>query len=101
MFGVHQFQKLIGPTDIMLMKGRASEFICDNLQKLNVISGMVEEKKQSNDCVFDLLVIDREEDYVSLFLSQLNYSGILDETFSIKCGIVLFIQTRNRYSRLF
>lgn len=83
---MHQFQKLIGFINFTLIKGRASEFICDNLQKLNVLSGLVE-KSNLGDYVTDLLVVDREEDYISLFLSQLNYSGILDETFPIKCGI--------------
>lgn len=40
----------------------------------------------SDETAIDLLVFDREEDYASLFLSQLNYSGIVDETFNIKSG---------------
>ncbi len=39
-----------------------------------------------DETAIDLLVFDREEDYASLFLSQLNYSGIVDETFNIKSG---------------
>lgn len=83
--GLHQFQRLIGPINLIFAKGRASEFICDNVQKLSALSGLVGQESDSEH-VIDLIVFDREEDYASLFLSQLNYSGILDETFSIKCG---------------
>lgn len=83
--GLHQFQKLIGFTNLIFSKGRASEFICDNFQKLAALSGLVNQSSE-NDHLIDLIVVDREEDYASLMLSQLNYSGILDETFSIKCG---------------
>uniref|UniRef100_T1KXI7 Vacuolar protein sorting-associated protein 33B n=2 Tax=Tetranychus urticae TaxID=32264 RepID=T1KXI7_TETUR len=33
-----------------------------------------------------LIAIDREVDYYSLLLSSLNYQGLLDETFQIKCA---------------
>lgn len=81
---MHQFQKLFGIANVVLHKGRSSEIICENLQKLNILSGLIEPNQ--NGYVFDMFVIDREEDYPSLLLSQLNYSGILDETFTIKCG---------------
>jgi len=84
--GLYQFHKLIGFANLIFSKGRASEFICDNVQKLAAYSGHVNQAIE-NENMIDLIVVDREEDYASLFLSQLNYSGILDETFSIKCGI--------------
>ena len=71
----------------MFSKGKASELICDNLHKMNALSGWSTESPK-NEMDIDLIAIDREEDFVSLFLSQLNYSGILDETFTIKCGKV-------------
>lgn len=87
---VHQIEKLIGLSNVVLYKGRASEFVCDNLKRLNVLSGMIDQENQ-NDMHIDLFVFDREEDYASLMLSQLNYSGILDETFTIKCGKVKLV----------
>lgn len=75
----------------MFSKGRASEMICDNLHKLNALSGWAAaagEATGRSQTDIDLIAIDREEDYVSLLLSQLNYSGILDETFAIRAGKV-------------
>lgn len=93
--GLHQLQKLIGNINLIFAKGRASEFICDHFQKLNALSGLVGPVNSGggiggngDETAIDLLVFDREEDYASLFLSQLNYSGIVDETFNIKSGKV-------------
>lgn len=86
--GLHQLQKLVGNINFIFAKGRASEFICDHFQKLSALSGLVGAANNNGDeYAIDLLVFDREEDYASLFLSQLNYSGILDESFNIKSGI--------------
>ncbi|KAH7643688.1 vacuolar protein-sorting protein-like protein [Dermatophagoides farinae] len=85
---MHHFQRLFGHMNLVITKGRASEFICNNLQKLNAFSGVIDDS--SRDCLIDLFVFDREEDYVALLLSQLNYSGIIDETFSINCGKIPF-----------
>lgn len=41
----------------------------------------------------DLYLIDRDSDYASVLLSQLNYEGILDETFSICCNKLEFSTT--------
>lgn len=38
----------------------------------------------------DLFLIDRDSDYASLLLSQLNYEGILDESFHICCNKLEF-----------
>lgn len=38
----------------------------------------------------DLYLIDRDSDYASVLLSQLNYEGILDETFNICCNKLEF-----------
>lgn len=38
----------------------------------------------------DLYLIDRDSDYASTLLSQLNYEGILDETFNICCNKLEF-----------
>ena len=83
---MHKVQRLLGLFDTTVIKGRASEFVCDNLQKLNALSGLIEQTHPTGYSI-DLFVVDREEDYGSLFLSQLNYTGILDETFSINCGL--------------
>ena len=85
---MHHFQRLFGPMNLVITKGRASEFICNSLQKLNAFSGIIEDSPR--DCFIDLFVFDREEDYVALLLSQLNYSGIIDETFEINCGKISF-----------
>ncbi|UXI16031.1 hypothetical protein NH340_JMT01974 [Sarcoptes scabiei] len=87
---LHQFQKILGPLNLIVSKGRASELICNHLQKLNVFSGLIECSNSSEDYIIDLFVIDREEDYVSALLSQINYSGIIDETFGIECGKIRF-----------
>lgn len=89
---LHQFQKILGPLNLIVSKGRASELICNHLQKLNVFSGLIECSNSSEDYIIDLFVIDREEDYVSALLSQINYSGIIDETFGIECGILRFLK---------
>lgn len=85
---MHQFQRLSGPMNLVISKGRASEFICNNLQKLNAFSRVIDDSPR--DCLIDLFVFDREEDYATLMLSQLNYSGIIDETFGINCGKIQF-----------
>lgn len=41
----------------------------------------------------DLYLIDRDSDYASILLSQLNYEGILDETFNVCCNKLEFVTT--------
>lgn len=41
---------------------------------------------QSSSQSYDhLILVDRDIDYYTLLLSPLNYIGLLDETFSVKC----------------
>lgn len=44
--------------------------------------------KQST--VGNMIMIDRDVDYTSVLLSQLNYEGLLDETFGLTCSKVTF-----------
>lgn len=41
----------------------------------------------------DLYIVDRDSDYASILLSQLNYEGILDEAFNICCNKLEFSVT--------
>ena len=40
----------------------------------------------SESVISDLILIDRDVDYASVLLSQLNYEGLLDEVFEVKSG---------------
>lgn len=43
--------------------------------------------KSFESVVSDLMIFDRDTDYASALLSQLNYEGLLDEAFGIKHGV--------------
>jgi hypothetical protein len=78
-----QLQKLIGLIPCAYSKGKYADLISQLLTKLNIMS---RNSSVDNCIISNVILMDRDEDYVSVLLSQLNYVGILDETFSIKSG---------------
>ncbi|KAI1301910.1 Vacuolar protein sorting-associated protein 33B [Halotydeus destructor] len=84
-----QLQSLVGPVASVYGQGRYACMIVKVMKDL--LSTQITDRQTSYDSVFtDLVVFDRDVDYVSCLLSQLNYEGLLDEEFEIKCGKVSF-----------
>ncbi len=82
-----QLQKLIGLIPCAYSKGKYADLISQLLNKFNVMSqNSSVDFSADNSMISNVILMDRDEDYVSVLLSQLNYIGILDETFSIKSG---------------
>lgn len=51
------------------------------LEQLNNQETSTNHETEFNDVLIDnMLIIDRDVDYISTLLSQLNYEGLLDET---------------------
>lgn len=85
---------LIGSIPCAYSKGKYANLISELLAKQNVMnaSNLKDSTVSNESCILsNLILFDRDEDYVSVFLSQLNYVGILDETFSIKSGKLLIL----------
>lgn len=81
---LNQLQALIGPFGSAYAKGKYSNLVSDLLTRSQ--TKCEENPIISNGMISNLILVDRDEDYVSLMLSQLNYVGVIDETFSIKSG---------------
>lgn len=82
----------ISKTAIKLMKTLMSEEEEESqpvVQRPREKDGNTQEKS----VISNLVIIDRNIDYVSALLSQLNYEGLLDETFGINCSKVNFPST--------
>ena len=84
---LNQLQALIGLIPSAYTKGKNADLVSQLISSQRVTDHSSKDNTiVSNGIISDLIIVDRDEDYVSLLLSQLNYSGIIDEMFSIKCG---------------
>ncbi|XP_054159287.1 vacuolar protein sorting-associated protein 33B-like [Oppia nitens] len=84
-----QLQTLIGRIPRAYTKGKYADIVADYL--LQQSANKTEESLSIGNSLFtDLILVDRDEDYVSLLLSQLTYMGVMDEMFGIKNGKVEF-----------
>lgn len=74
---LQQLQKLIGPIRNIHAIGKYSKMCLKVLEQLNQ---EISETNEFNDNVLidNMLIIDRDVDYISTLLSQLNYEGLLD-----------------------
>ena len=81
-----QLERLTGQIARVVAQGDLSKDVLHLLDNLS--SEDVAFKKDSP--FSDLIVMDRDVDFISLLLSQLNYEGVLDETFGIECGMFGF-----------
>lgn len=79
---VHRMQKLVGNIGQMHAIGKCSK------QLLKTITRLQKEEKfepnTSEQSISNMLIVDRDIDYISTLISQLNYEGLLDETFGIE-----------------
>lgn len=111
---IQQLQFLSGNIFDVHGQGRFAKIVADKLDQYNltmprlptrknsnVTSGNAKEfdrfcfsEKQTDEADLasfnDLYIIDRDSDYASMLLSQLNYEGILDEAFNVCCNKLEF-----------
>ena len=78
-----QLEKIAGQVPRIFGQGEVSKEVLELYEYLSAEE--VTSKKEA--VITDLVVVDRDVDFVSLLLSQLNYEGVLDETFGIDCGM--------------
>ena len=76
--GLQQLQKLIGPIRNIHAIGKYSKMCLKVMEQLN--EEINETEFNDNVLIDNMLIIDRDVDYISALLSQLNYEGLLDET---------------------
>lgn len=82
-----QLCKICGPIPKIYGQGRCAKMVVDSM------SLMMQEAEFSNtysERVSHLIILDRDIDYTSVLLSQLTYEGVLDETFGINSGRIIF-----------
>ena len=79
-----QLQTLIGNIRNVHGQGRYSNIIFSSMS--TILNSNDISNAHSESVISDLILIDRDVDYASVLLSQLNYEGLLDEAFEIKCG---------------
>jgi len=115
---ITQLQLLSGNIIDIHGQGKFAKIIADKLDQVNLTSGSKlfrsyqdqanADQKDTDRLSFgdsqtrtqypvfnDLYLIDRDCDYASTLVSQLNYEGILDETFSICCNKLEFSSTED------
>ena len=70
-------------------KGSDAKIVAEMMIKLRAELGMQDEQRNCPDAVSTLVLVDRESDMVTPMLTQLTYSGRIDDTFGIKDGIAM------------
>lgn len=105
-----QLQLLSGNIIDVHGQGRFAKIVADKLDQANLTFGIkpkqdvnsntnfessrfkeAKEKPEESPAAFtDLYLLDRDSDFASILLSQLNYEGILDEAFNICCNKLEF-----------
>lgn len=89
---IRQVEQLTGITSSIVGQGKFAKDIIHLLECLTGEESHQEQPKSREKCnassslLTDLLIVDRDVDMVSVLLSQLNYEGVLDETYGIECG---------------
>ncbi|GFR34058.1 vacuolar protein sorting-associated protein 33B, partial [Trichonephila clavata] len=82
-----QLCRICGPIPKILGHGKCSKMVID---LMNLILKESSSHSGGSDRISHLIILDRDIDYVSVFLSQLTYEGMLDEFFGINSGRILF-----------
>lgn len=83
-----QLESLCGPIGQIYAQGNCAEGVL-KIMKL-FPTGASKPKEPSMPRISHLFLFDRDIDYASVLLTQLTYSGLLDEYFGIKSGKVTF-----------
>lgn len=86
-----QLQILSGNIIDVHGQGNFAKIVADKLDQANLLK-TYEAREEDEECpaFTDLYLIDRDCDFAAVLLSQLNYEGILDESFSICCNRLEF-----------
>lgn len=112
---ITQLQVLSGNIIDIHGQGKCSEIVAKKLDEVNLKYGHVmnkstnsmsqirrnidelnfKEHENSNPSFTDIYLFDRDTDYASVLLSQMNYEGILDESFNICCNKLEFNSTKS------
>lgn len=96
---VRQLQKLVGSIRCVHAIGRCSKMVLKMLgrqEKEEKAAGLSRPPSASDEMLIDnMLIVDRDLDYLSTLLSQLNYEGLLDETFGIETCNLQFRDSRD------
>ena len=77
---LQQLQRLIGPVRNVHAIGKYSKMCLKVLEQLNNQEATNNDAEFNDVLIDNMLIIDRDVDYISTLLSQLNYEGLLDET---------------------
>lgn len=80
-----QLQQMFGPIPQIWGQGNVCKSIVTLMETL-IKEDSIFESTQSAPIFTDLICMDRSVDMISVLLSQLNYSGLLDEEFGINSG---------------
>lgn len=87
-----QLQILSGNITNIHGQGKFAEVVSKKLQESNLKR---QNDKKSPNTFDEIYLFDRDIDYPSALLSQLNYEGILDETFELNCNKLEFEKTKH------
>ncbi|CAL1291244.1 unnamed protein product [Larinioides sclopetarius] len=82
-----QLCKICGPLPKIFGQGKCAKMVID---LMNLIMKETNFDSGGSDKLSHLVILDRDIDYVSVFLSQLTYEGMLDEFFGINSGRIIF-----------
>lgn len=99
---VHQMQGLVGQVRQMHAIGKGSKKLLKMLSRFEQERPNVNETSSAganNESLIDnMLIVDRDIDFVATLISQLNYEGLLDETFGIEVcmSVCLFYLSLDR-----
>ncbi|KAH7959197.1 hypothetical protein HPB49_009166 [Dermacentor silvarum] len=83
-----QLESLCGPIDHIYAQGNCAEGVLKVMKLFP--TDFSKPKEPSLPRISHLFLFDRDIDYASVLLTQLTYSGLLDEYFGIKSGKVTF-----------
>ena len=78
-------QKEFGAFDSISSKGNCSSVVASMITRFGRRDGLHD---KSNSAQMDLLLLDRDLDLVTPFMTQLTFEGLIDEVLSIKYGMV-------------
>lgn len=92
---IEQLQILSGNISEVHGLGKYSEKIAKKMDEFNLKYGQnFMSDPDAISSFTDIYLIDRDSDFASVLLSQINYEGILDESFNISCNKLEFkVQT--------
>lgn len=97
---IQQLQLLSGNILEIHGLGRYAEKVSKKLDEFNLKHGHNFGPGHSVMSSFtDIYLVDRDSDFASVLLSQINYEGILDESFNIRCNKLEFTVETNQVQK--